>query len=116
MNMDEGDGEADSLECLAVSSLFACLDTAGSCSPVDLAAQAGSCTQVAQCVSGCALQDDGCLLTCLDAAGAIAAAPLSSLYTCAIGICGTTAGALTPTCLSQAIAGPCAAEASNCGL
>jgi hypothetical protein len=112
-----GDGEAESLECLALASFFACTDVAGSCLP-DLT-KAKTCGQTTQCVLGCggfAPASQLCMSTCLGNMAPSAAGPTSDLWTCAIATCGTTAQSLTAGCVKTALTGACQAEATACGL
>ena len=111
------DGTADSLECLAVASWFACADVAGTCNgPL---VNSKGCATTTQCVTACGgfgTAKQQCMFGCLGGMSEDATPAVSDLWSCAITSCGTTAAEFTPACASSSFLGPCAAQAAGCGL
>ena len=111
----DDDGESDGSGCL-VASYFACSDMMGTCGPKWLGAEA--CNATVDCVIGCGGFDasagtcvDGCLANM--SKGELGA--VSTVFSCAVAACGTTADAITPACVVDVLATECGAEAAICG-
>ena len=112
----DGDGSADSSDCL-VASFLGCSDKMASCNVAGWPGE-DACNATVDCIIGCggfgtnaSTCLDGCLQTMSDAQ----VGSISAVFTCAIGACGTTAEALSTSCLEAALANECAAEATTCG-
>ncbi|GMV40409.1 MAG: hypothetical protein AMXMBFR64_21250 [Myxococcales bacterium] len=115
-DLDENNA-ADSQECLAVASWFACADVAGTCNgPVG---SLYDCAATTSCITACGgfgLAKQQCMFGCLGGMSGGAVPGVSSLWSCAIEACGSTATAFTPACASSSFSGVCAPEAAGCGL
>ena len=110
-----GDGSAESVECILTSTLVACAAVAGTCKPP--LGDGQSCAEVTGCVLGCgSFGLQGCMESCTANVAQAEADALMDLWSCAITTCGATKDALTPACVEASMGGACKNEAAACGL
>jgi hypothetical protein len=112
----DGDFEEDSPNCLNLAGYAACVDTAGTCLPVDSGLGEGTCGESRDCFLSChPFLDEACMSTCVSQAPTSVTPLVSDLFTCIINTCGTTALDLNMGCIQDALSGACNEENTLCG-
>ena len=106
----------DSLECIFMSSLYACGAASPGCIPGDFGASGFGCGELLNCSLGCVITDEACQLGCLAEASFSATANIAPVYDCLLEQCGTFAATLTPTCIESALNGSCFSITQQCML
>ena len=110
----DGNFISDSLECIFISSLYACGSSSPGCLPGDFGAEGDACDVLLNCSLSCGITDENCQLACLENASFAAINQIAPVYDCVLANCGTTANSLTPTCIQSAVNGACFSVAQQC--
>lgn len=110
---ENNDGKLDSNTCNTLLAYTACAQDALSCMSPAFQGNS-SCWTAVSCLGECAdWTDQSCLSACLRTKPDDAAA-LGDVLVCVVAHCGTADHELTPSCLTDALAGPCVTPAGGC--
>ena len=109
----DSDGEADSLECLFLSSFYSCMNQFMDCLPFPLEGGTG-CGTLLDCATACPPTDEECHLGCLSDATPSALVGTGLAIECILETCGTTAAGISGGCVEDAKKGACFSQVQQC--